>query len=217
MLTALLVATLAFQEHAAWERFAPGSWVEHRTTGTREGQPVKDVVKTSLKDVTDLQLILLVDTIDTAGGRGRLEMKYPLPQRAAPKEEEGTRTGQEELTVDGKTFACEIRERRGVRRWICPSAKANGGVLKSEAISGTVKVLSRVLKLEEKVPVGSATVTCWSREDITDTGDQKTTRTHWISEEVPGGLVRLEVRQTRGNKQVEETNTNLTSFEVVKK
>ena len=217
MLTALLLASLAFQEHAAWERFAPGSWAELRTTGTRSGQPVKETVKTSLKDVTELELVLVIETTDSAGGRAVGSMKYPLPQRAAPKEEEGIKTGKEDLPLEGKTFACEIRERRGTRRWITPGVKANGGVLKSEAISGTVKVLSRVLKLEEKVRVGSATVTCWVREDVTETPDQKTTRTHWISDEVPGGLVRMEVRQTRGKDLVEVTDTNLASFEVVKK
>jgi len=217
MLTAFLVATLAFQEHAAWERFAPGSWVELRTTGTRSGQPVKEIVKTSFKNVTELELVLLVETTDTAGGRGHLEMKFPLPQRAAPKEEEGTKLGQEDLLLEGKTFACEVRERRGTRRWITTGVKANGGVLKSEAISGTVKVLSRVLKLEEKVRVGSATVTCWVREDVTETPDQKTTRTHWMSDEVPGGLVRMEMRQSRGKERIEETETTLTSFEIVKK
>ena len=217
MLTALLVATFALQEHAAWERFAPGSWAEHRTTGTRGGQPVKEVVKTSLKDITDLELVLIIETTDAEGGRVVGNLKYPLPQRAAPKEEAGTKVGQEELTVDGRIFACEIRERRGARRWISSGVKANGGLLKSEAISARVKVLSRVLKLEEKVRVGTATVTCWVREDVTETGDQKTTRTHWISDEVPGGLVRVEVRQTRGKDRVEETDTILASFEVVKK
>lgn len=217
MLAALLVGTLAFQEPAAWERFAPGSWVEHRTTGARDGRPVKTVEKISFKQATDADLVLLIDTTDANGGRMNVEWRCPLPQRAAPKEEEGTQTGQEDLAVDGKTFACEIRERRGVRRWISPGARANGGVLKSESISGTVKVISRVLKLEEKVRVGTATVTCWVREDVTDTGDQKTTRTHWISDEVPGGVVRLEVRQTRGKDLIEETDTVLTSFEVVKK
>jgi len=216
MLTALLVATLAFQEPPAWERFGPGSWVEHRTTGTRDGQPMKEVVKTSLKGVTDLEINLLIQTTDAKGGWVGGEVKYPLPQRAGPKEE-WTKTGQEDLSVDGKTFACEIRERHGVRRWFSPGAKANAGVLRSESISGTVKVLSRVLKLEEKVRVGTATVTCWVREEVTDTGDQKITRTHWISDEVPGGLVRLEVRQTRGKDRIEETDTVLTSFEVVKK
>jgi hypothetical protein len=216
MLTALLVATLALQEHASWERFAPGSWVEHRITGTREGREVRTVRKTLFRDLTAMELVLGTETTDAQGGRVVGDMKYPLPQREAAPDPE-TKRGAEELSIGGKTFACEIRERKGVRRWVSADAKVNGGVLKSEAVSGSVKIFTRVTKIGEKVRVGTATVDCWVREDVTETGDQKITRTHWISDEVPGGTVRTEVRQTQGATLVEETTTVLTAFEVVKK
>jgi hypothetical protein len=90
-------------------------------------------------------------------------------------------------------------------------------VLKSEAIAGSVQLLTKVLKLEEKVRAGTATVSCWVVEEITDTGDQKTTRTSWMSDEVPGGVVKSEVRQVRGKVVTEETVTILTAFEAVKR
>ena len=216
MLTAMLLATLALQEHATWERFAPGSWVEHKTTGTREDKEIRTVHKTIFRDITSTDLVLGTETTDAQGGKVVGDMKYPLPQReAAPEPEKKIRN--EDLSIETKTYPCEVRERKGVLRWISAGVKANGGVLKTEAVSGTVKIFTRILKLEEKVRVGTATVACWVREDVTDTGDQKTVRTHWISDEVPGGYVRTEVRQTQAGKVVEKTDTVLTGFEVVKK
>lgn len=217
MIAALAVSILAFQGPAGWDGFAPGSWAEHTTTGKREGAPVRTIERTSLKDVTPSDVVISLDTVDAAGGRSLVDMKYPLPQREVPKEDEGRKTGEETLAIDGKSFACEILERRGVRRWICRTAAANKGVLKTESITGSVQLLTRVLKLGEKVAVGKETLTCWVREDITDTGDQKTTRTTWMSDAVPGGVVRSEVRQVRGKETAEETVTILTAFEVVKK
>jgi len=217
LLVASLVALVAFQEPTAWERFGPGSWAERLTTGKREGAAVRTVEKSLFKEATRSDVVISLETVDAGGGRSVVDMKYPLPQREVPKEEEGKKTGEEKLTVDGKIFACDILERRGVRRWVCPTAPANRGVLKSEAIAGSVQLITRVLKLEEKVRVGTATVACWVVEEVTDTGDQKTTRTSWISDEVPGGVVRSEVRQVRGKEVAEETVTILTAFEVVKK
>jgi hypothetical protein len=217
MLAALVVSLVAFQEPAAWERFGPGSWAERLTTGKREGAAVRTVEKSVFKEATRSDVVISLETVDAGGGRSIVEMKYPLPQRDVPKEQEGKKTGEDKLTIDGRTFACEIVERRGIRRWVCASATANRGVLKSEAIAGSVQLLTKVLKLEEKVRVGTATVSCWVVEEITDTGDQKTTRTSWMSDEVPGGVVRSEVRQVRGKVVSEETVTILTTFEVVKR
>lgn len=217
MIELFLASLLALQEPAAWEKFAPGSWAEHKTTGQREGAPLTLTEKTVFKDMTATEVVISLVTIDAAGGKSVVDMKYPLPQRSVPKEDEGKKTGDEKLTIDGRAWDCEIRERNGVRRWICPAARANGGVLKSEAVSGPVQILSKVLKLEEKIRVGTATVSCWVREGITDTGDQKTTKTEWISDEVPGGGVKTEVRQVRGKNVVEESVRVLTAFEVVKR
>ncbi len=217
MVALLVLSLVGLQAPAGWDGFAPGSWAEHTTTGKREGAPVRTVEKTALKDVTSSDVVISLETVDAAGGRSLVDMKYPLPQREVPKEDAGRKTGEEALAIDGKSFACDILERRGVRRWICPTAAANKGVLKTESITGSVQLLTRVLKLEEKVAVGKETVTCWVREDVTDTGDQKTTRTTWMSDAVPGGVVRSEVRQLRGKETTEETVTILTAFEVVRK
>jgi len=217
MVTAMALLIVSMQSPAEWDRFAPGSWAEHLTTGKREGAEVRTVEKSLYKDATGREVVISLETVEAGGGRSVVDMKYPIPQREVPKEEEGKRKGEETLTIDGREFACEIFEKRGIRRWVCPAASANGGVLKTEAISGPIHILTRVLKLEEKVEVGKSTVTCWVREEITDTGDQKTTRKTWMSDEVPGGIVRSEVRQVRGKDVVADTVTNLTSFSVVKK
>lgn len=217
MLSQLVVALVLLQEPAEWENFAPGSWAEHHTTGTRDGAVVRAVEKSTFKEATGKEVVISLETVDAGGGRSIVDMKYPVVQREVPKEDQGKKTGEEKLTIDGRTFACEIREKRGVRRWICADAAPNRGLLKSEAISGRSQVVMRVLKLEEKMTVGSTTVSCWVREEITDTGDQKTTRKYWISDGVPGGLVRSEVRQVRGTDVAIETVTILKAYHVVKK
>ena len=217
MATVLLLALLGVQDASAWTRFGPGSWAEHESSGRRDGEPVKLVEKTIFKDENDREVVISMETVDSGGGRSVVDTKYPVPQRAVPPDDPGRKTGEEPLTIDGKTYACEIREKKGVRRWICASVKANGGVLKSEAVSVSVQVIAKVLKLEEKVQMGKDAIACWVREETTDTGDQKTVRTVWMSDDVPGGTVRSKVRQTRGTQVVEEITTNLTGFEVVKR
>ena len=217
MVTALIGLMVLLQEPAAWEGFAPGAWAEYVTTGKRDGAPLRILERSSFKEATTDDVVISLETLDAAGGRSVVEMKYPLVRRGTPKEDAGRKTGEEKLTIDGQAYACEIIERRGVRRWVCASATANGGVLKSETVSDTLQFVTRILKLKEEIKVGTRTLSCWVREEVTDTGDQKKTRTSWISDEVPGGVVKSEVRQVRGKDVVEETVTNLTGFEVVKK
>jgi hypothetical protein len=211
-----LMAWVALQAPVGWEEFGPGSWAEHVTTGKRDGTPIRIVEKSVLKEATMKDIVVSLDTVDDTGGRSAVDMRYPLPQRES-KGDDWRKTGEEKLTIDGKEFACDILERRGVRRWVSDSSTANRGVLKSEAISGSVSVILRVLKLDEKITVGKDAVSCWVREEVTDTGDQKTTRKSWMSDEVPGGLVRSEVRQVRGAGIAVETVTTLKAFLVVKK
>jgi hypothetical protein len=213
----LLLAALFLQAPVEWTRFAPGSWAETLTTARREATELRTVEKAFLKSSTDSELILSIESVDAGGGRSSIDMNYPLPQRAPTKEEEGKKTGEEKLTIGGKEFACDILERGGVRRWVCASVSANAGVLKSEAVSGTTRILTRLVKLEEKVAVGKESLACWVREEITDTGDQKTTRTSWICDAVPGGVVKSQVRQVRGGDVVVETATILTGYLVVQK
>ena len=208
---------LGLQGPAEWERFGAGSYAEYATTGKQDGAEVKSTEKSLFKEATSTDVVISMETVDAAGGRSNVDMRYPLPQRAVPKEEEGKKTGDETLTIDGKTFECEIFERKGLRRWLCPSAAANRGVLKSESISGTVKLTMKVLKLAEKLAVAGTTLTCWVREEITEIGDQKTTRKTWMCDDVPGAVVRIEIRQVKGASVVAETVTNLTSFHIVKK
>lgn len=216
MLT-LLVLSLALQGPVEWERFGPGSSAEYAITGKRDGAAVRATEKSLLKDVTESDVVVSLESVDAAGGRSLVDMKYPLARRPVPKEDEGRKTGDETLTIDGKSYDCEILERKGVRRWVCAAVTANRGVLKTESISGSVQLITRVLKVEEKVTVGTNTVVCWVREEITDTGDQKTTRKSWISDEVPGGIVRSELKQVRNGEILVETVTTLTAFHVVKR
>jgi hypothetical protein len=213
----LWVLAFLLQGPVEWEGFGPGSSAEYTITGKRDGAAVRTTEKSLLKEVTESDVVVSLESVDAAGGRSRVDMKYPLPRRHVPKEEEGRKTGDESLTIDGKSYDCEIFERKGVRRWVCAAASANRGVLKTESISGSVQLITRVLKVEEKVAVGTNTVTCWVREEITDTGDQKTTRKSWISDEVPGGIVRSELKQVRNGETLVETVTTLTAFNVVKR
>ena len=213
----LLTTALLLQAPPEWTRFGPGSWAETLTTGRREGTELRTVEKAVLTAFTESELILSIESVDAGGGRSSIDMNYPLPQRAPAKEEQGKKAGEEKLTIGGREYACDIVERGGVRRWVCASVAANGGVMKSEAVTGTTRILTRLVKLEEKVAVGKESLACWVREEITDTGDQKTTRTSWICDAVPGGVVKSQVRQVRGGDVVVETATILTGFLVVQK
>lgn len=213
LLTIVLCLT---QVPPGWDSFGPGSWAEHKLTGTRDGTEVKATEKTSLQEASATEIVISIESVDAAGGKSLVDMRYPVPQRPA-REEEWKRTGEEKLAVDGKAYDCEIFERRGVRRWICRSVAANGGVLKSESVSASAEIVTKVIKLDDKKTAGDKTFTCWVREETTDTGDQRTTRTTWISDEVPGGVVRQEVKQVREGKPVVDTVTTLTAYHVVKK
>ncbi|HEU4339874.1 MAG TPA: hypothetical protein VFS19_07375 [Planctomycetota bacterium] len=212
-----VVVGLLVQGPSEWERFGPGSYAEYATTGKQDGADVRTTEKALFREATSTDVVISMETVDASGGRSTVDMRYPLPQRAVPKEDEGTKTGDETLTIDGKTFECEIYERKGIRRWLCASAAANRGVLKSESIAGTVRLSTKVLKLAEKIAVAGTTLTCWMREEVTEIGDQKTTRRTWMCDSVPGAVVRTEIRQVKGASVVVDTVTNLTSFHVVKK
>src|SRR5688572_25830989 len=215
LLAALALAVL--QGPAEWEKFGPGSWAEYSTTGRQDGAEVRSTEKSIFKDATSTDVVISIEKIDAAGGQSVVDMRFPLPQRHVPKEDEGVKAGDEKLTIDGRAFACEIYERKGIRRWVSAEAPMNKGVLRSETISGSVQLATRVIKLEEKIKVGGATLTCWALQETTEIGDQKTTKTTWRCDEVPGGVVKTQVRQTRGTDVVVETVTTLTAFHVVKK
>ncbi|HZL72520.1 MAG TPA: hypothetical protein VFC86_08670 [Planctomycetota bacterium] len=217
MLSALVVSLAALQGPAEWERFAPGSWAQFATSGRQDGAKVSSIEKSVFKDATSTDVVISIEKVEDAGGRSVVEMKFPLPQRSVPKEDEGMRTGDATLAVDGKSFACEVYERKGLRRWVCPSAPVNKGVLKTESIAGTVQLTTRVLNLEDKVKVGETTLACWVLEEITEVAGEKTVKTTWRCDEVPGGVVRQKTRQTRGTETIVDTVTTLTAFHVVKK
>src|SRR5262245_17989293 len=116
----VMAAALLLQDAPVeWSRFGSGSWTEHLTTGKREGTELRTVEKSFLKESSDTDIILSVETVDAGGGRSEVDMRFPLPRRAV-KEDEGKKTGQEKLTIDGREFACDIFERAGVKRWVCP-------------------------------------------------------------------------------------------------
>ena len=216
MLLAVGVSLALLQSPSEWEKFAPGSWAQYATAGKQDGAKVSSIEKSVFKDATSTDVILSIEKVDDAGGRSVVEMRFPLPQRAVPKEDEGKRTGDATLAIDGKTFTCDVFERKGLRRWVSSSTTVNKGVLKTESIAGTVQLTTRVLKLEDKVKVGDSTLTCWVIEEITEVADQKTTKTTWRCDEVPGGVVRMQTRQTRAGETVVDTVTNLTAFHAVK-
>ena len=212
-----VVVGLLVQGPSEWERFGPGSYAEYSITGKQDGADVRTTEKATFKEATTTDVVISMETVDAAGGRSVVDMRYPLPQRAVPKEDEGAKKGDETLTIDGKTFECEIFEKKGMRRWLCPTAPANRGVLKAESIAGSVRLSTKILKLADKIAVAGTTLTCWVREEVTEIGDQKTIRKTWMCDDVPGGVVRTEIRQTKGASVVADTVTTLTSFHIVKK
>src|SRR5262245_1677562 len=114
MVTALALLIVSIQSPAEWDPFAPGSWAEHLTTGTRDGAEVRTVEKALYKDATEREVVISLETVEAGGGRSVVDMKYPIPQREVPKEEEGEKKGRGE--AHHRRARVRLRDLRQARR-----------------------------------------------------------------------------------------------------
>lgn len=192
---------------------------KHLLLAPRDGSPVRQVQKE--KDGA-----FLPNTTETIHAQG-------VPLEGAEWGEAKTRS--EELVVDGKTFACTVSEHvveKGEARgklavWRSAAAKVpyreivrDGpdmalmpDILRVEVSidRGTRKDTHavRVTALAEKLRVGTRDVTCaveeWTADETRGTDTRKASFKRWLSDEVPGRVVKMEGKLVSAGKTVEMT------------
>jgi hypothetical protein len=115
MLLAALLATALVQDpidnpdYQGWKPFMPGSWVSHKLV--RAGSSLEAGQKTTLKSITDAELVLDLEVL--SGGK---VIARPLPRRIPAKSSQldfgplKKEWPEEELEIGGKKLKCRIKE-----------------------------------------------------------------------------------------------------------
>lgn len=185
----------------AWKEFKEGSWAKYAKTSKAGKKDVTETLKKKGEEQLDME----------RAGEGppsyRIDAKF-----------HGRRldVGTETLTVGKKTYACKIvqlEEMQGTiksmssKLWL--SGEAPGGVVRVEVKervhgAGLPAGTWTLAKEKEEVTVGKKKLACWKME--TEGGSA------WYSKEVPGWLVKLEVRREDMLGEVEEESVVLTEW-----
>jgi hypothetical protein len=105
--------------YVAWSRAAPGTVVEQSLNGSRGGRSYAVVIKTTLVAVTADSA--KIDQVLTMAGAPPKTQTIDVPAKVASSVLNVTSTpgmsrkdvGREDVVVDGKTYACVIREIAG--------------------------------------------------------------------------------------------------------
>ncbi len=176
-----------------WGRWQPGSWVQMEVRGGADGTQVL-VERDQLMRVDDqgyvLQSSLKIEGSDVTkeherrwalGGWAHLSPQARL-------------AGEETLELGGKAYACQVWEtewRQGgkphrERAWIASDIDVPLRAEISEADSSVVMVLA---ELEEHIEIGGRKQRCRRYEGSGRTGGKAVQSGHWISPDVPGGVV----------------------------
>jgi hypothetical protein len=228
LLPAVAVLALAAAARAGeapkspWHGFGPGSTVHRKmtTTTTMGGMAMPpQVIETrdTLVSQTDAEVVVKSEQKMGEMPWQSQETKIPLGQGAltgveAPKEED---LGKDKVTVEGKEY--EVAKKRVVTPvgtnvfWI----HEKHGLLKSEGtVPGGGKTVVSVTRLAVPVKVGERTLTCRETRTTSSGAAQgmDMDSTMLTSEEVPGGLVRMEMKTTMQG-MVSSAVTETVSFE----
>jgi hypothetical protein len=172
------------KEDHAWLRYKPGTFIQYRVTTEFDGKTNESTQTLTLKEIKDDKY--LVEDTDTS-----------LPEGTPPTaywNDVGTRTGKETLTVLGNEIPCSIWTTRGtkgtdatVSRWWIPDGAKHPVrfTFKQGDLEGDLKAVA----LDDPVKVGDRTFRCSKLEGTAGFGKI----TIWISHDVPGGQVRLDL------------------------
>lgn len=218
MMIALLVTSFLLQEEARveWEGFAEGTSVTRRITASDGEKQESSVERCTIVKVTSDSVTVKVEM----PGRSK-EEKFDLKKDSGLK-----KTGTENVDIDGKTFACSVYEKtveekgaRGTLRvWMHKDIP--GRIAKREMVTktdkGETKSSGKITQLNQRRQIGGKAITyaVFEFSGKTEDGRERTT-VQWISEQVPGFLVREEMRGRREGANREATLiTELIDFEV---
>ncbi len=197
---------------AKWN-FKEGSWVELRITHqTPKGKETYNK-KITIQKVTDTHVTLLVQE---QGGKQK-ESEIPL----APVMK---KIGTETIDADGKAYDCTIywkvekerEEEQIVQMWVCKDAP--GKIVRHDQttrVAGQeIKGTGGLKKLGQRKTVGSRTITYATFEFVGKaTTGAEASISQWVSDQVPGLMVREEKRQKIKDVEVLKI-TELVDFEV---
>ena len=172
----------------AWLRYKPGTFIKYRIKTEFDGTTTESTQTLTLREIKDDKY--LVEDTSTALPEGT----PPTPYWNDP----GRRTGKETLTILGKEVPCGIWTTIGTkgsdatesRWWVPEGTKAPVRfTFKQGALEGEV----RAVALDEKVAVGERSLRCSKLEGTAGVGNRDTKLVLWISHDVPGGQVRMEL------------------------
>jgi hypothetical protein len=201
-----------------WDGFGVGSFVHARTTTTSsvEGVPPQtSETKQTLVKITDEAYTI---QFETKVGEEWMGTEMPWPRKATgavaavepPKPEE---LGDEDVTVDGKAYACKktriVAQGMTSTTWI----HATEGMLKSETKGPGTESSVVVTKLAAKVKVAGKELEVREQVTVTKGPGTASTTTDWLSKVVPGGLVRSEAVSELGGMKT-TTLTEAIAYEV---
>lgn len=169
-----------------WMKFAPGTSVAYTLTSEVGALKQEGRLTHRLKEVTEAGYTVEVK-VAQLGIEEALEEKDGVP----------VKVGQEKLTVAGRELSCTVWESKGNRG---PHA-SSGRYWLAEGVPTAVKIVSKVegqednemtaTSLEEKVTAAGREYACVRLEGKSKGPLGETAATVWISDQVPGGLVKL--------------------------
>lgn len=199
MILALCLALVQENPADAWKDFKEGSWATYKRTVKGQASTVTLTLKKKGEEAYD---------VDSDSDKRVTGMRLDAKFHGRVGE-----LGDETIKVDGKSFKCRIIdyfERVGVtqetstRRWICKDAP--GTVVKVDAktkIPGTClpEGTWELKKLKDEVTVGKKKVACWTMTSGAGTA--------WYSKDVPGWLVKLDLKKETLTEDVETESWEL--------
>jgi hypothetical protein len=185
-----------------WAGFREGSWAETRITIQSPKGKETINTKVTIQKVEEAKLSLVRQI------QGR-----PARDESVKLSDDLRRLGTETIDVDGKAFACTIYETTEtaggetsrIKLWICKDAP--GRKVKLEQISVVrgveVKGVGVLKRLGQRVTIGKQQVS-YAIFELKGKSpmDTDVSITRWVSEQVPGFLVREEKRITDGKDEV---------------
>jgi len=213
----------ALEKKITWEGSRPGTWVKYSKVSRQNGKIKKKAkVKTiTLKSVSDTSYVLIEKTSSWERESRRSFSKDKVyDDKWTEKEEKGF------VEIDGHGYTCRLwekthsyitysKEKRTIVTTEWYSSGAWYPVLKrvEKHDDGTV-VTTRVLTFLAYLKVAGKSLHCYQIERV-DSRKTSGTRTRWLTNQVPGQLVKsVRKRRTIFNPRILETTDMLVDFEI---
>ncbi|MBI2930484.1 MAG: hypothetical protein HYY16_02435 [Planctomycetes bacterium] len=217
-MTLALLLILAVQEEA------PNRWEGFRWQGFPEGSSV-------VLRVSDTERSILMRFTVAKVGADAIAVKRELPGRSQEfteslRDAALRQVGTEDVDIDGKTFTCAVYEKAGEegkvrvaeRHWMTKDVP--GRVAKVEITmkgeTGEACTTGRLTHLNQRIEIGGKTIP-YAVFELTGRMEdgREGTMVRWVSERVPGFIVRQELRRGREGASREDLSvTELVEFEV---